>query len=271
MALTPEQRGARTAADVASLSRPSRSPFARRGQDEKPVREKRVHPLDIFEPMTLSRAEREAILEHLEEPASVALLDTRGIPGVNPVEIKKWIGRFSELEEMKTHRGIAWAGFEAVRDSIQRCNAWEDRCLEIQADGGPRHPSQFGWNSEGDIFQGAIGADARDMVRSEILDDGTRKTFTVHLRAGRIPGQKTTMMPWVKHLTAQPQNAELDDLVIDDTRGTVTCSICQYTQAYEPKKGRRELAMVKGRMARHLKTSKDEINRHRSLYQRKFR
>ena len=229
---------------------------------------------EVFEPATLSIAELEFLLDHLDgEDVVVALHDLtpdKVKAGVNRREIKKWLSRFHELEALEKHRDVPWAGYGAVRDSIVRYLDWDKRCREIQASGGPRLPSMFNFTPEGEIYRGGVGSDSSTMVRSEILDNGERKRFGVPLTQDRNidPGARSRM-PWLG--TTKRVAMQEDKIVADAEKGTLTCSICNHTESYDRKKGRAALSMARGRMGRHLKIAKTSTERHRMLHRREFR
>ena len=235
-----------------------------------------------FEPADFSIEELEFLLEHLEETPNVALHEMDE-EGVNPKQIRPILARFAELEELKTHREVAWAGYDAIRDSIKRFLEWHNRSMEIQAEGGPRHPSQHNWDEDGTQTRGGVGADSSEKIRSEIADDGERIPFTVMLR--EVAGGGSPNMPWVPGSQrktgkatktaatpkSSPKNATrkgdvVDGIIHDQKLGIFSCKICnEGICTYKKGSGQRGLAMARRKVERHLRTARKGQARHRAI------
>jgi hypothetical protein len=220
---------------------------------------------NLFEPADYSIEELTFALAHMGESPNVALHDA--VPeGVNPVAIRNLLGRLYDLEEIRTIKGVPWGlsddgrltGFDAIRDSSERFINWQRKCMEMQQRGGPRHPSQHTWDSTGAMTHGGIGSDASEKVRSEILDNGTRKPFAVMLKEdGR---KRTIKMPWQQ--PAPPVGS--DSITVDG--GVYHCSICDKPIAsFDPTLGRRAQNKAKKVVLEHVRDSKTELSRHRAL------
>lgn len=224
----------------------------------------------LFDPAMLSLEELNFLLVHLGEPTTVAVsdIDTRKTPGVHPDAIRTFLTLVNDLEDMRLHKGIPWAGFDLVKDAITRYLLWDERAREIYRRGGPRHPSMHNWDSTGRIYRGGTGADSSEMVRSEILNDGTRKPFRVNLREATANPEAKAVMPW---LDVQPSTPTVDTVAHDETSCTLTCSICGKAVSYNKKSGKAAFNRARGHMARHLSTSREELQRHRVLYAKEFR
>lgn len=229
----------------------------------------RVDP-NHFEPSVLNQEELHFLLANLHKPPVAAFHG--GVPaGVNRKVIEKELRRLYDLEQLKLHEGVEWAGFEAIEDSISRYLDWMERTAEIRRRGGPRHASQYDFDGNGGMFKYAVGADS-DIVRTEILDDGTRREFGVRLlRSGKsiLPGLDE-VAPWLRRTKAE---AKTDDVVKahdpKQKHGTLTCSICGKAETYETA-SRKAYEAARSRIARHLKIAKTEVARHKRLYRRYF-
>lgn len=219
-----------------------------------------------FYPAKLSFAELDYLLDHMEEPPTVALQGEMP-EGVNPEAIRQVIEPMHELEQLRAHRGIAWAGFAQVRDVIHRYREWQRLCLDIQQQGGPRHPSMFHWDSQGVMTKSVPGTDSAEMVRHEILEDGTRRALFLEDLRRPVQGKAAPKFPWVKRVA----EADSDAVQHDDAKGLLTCTICSHTVSYNVAKGRQAFNLAKGQMARHLKGTRTEETRHRALYRREYR
>lgn len=218
---------------------------------------------DRFEPADFSIEELKFMKEHMGETPIVALHGEIPV-GVNPAAIQAAFGKFTELDELSKIKPTGkrkpqpWAGYESIVDSIDRFINWQEKCLEIQRQGGPRHPSMHSWDSTGAISSGGIGTDSVEKVRNEILDDGTRRPFAVELLKlnGTAPN-----MPWVK-------KQKLADRIEHNDDGTYRCTICNKivatyeTEGSNVKKARNK---ARGEAQKHMRTSRKEVTRHRAI------
>lgn len=212
-------------------------------------------PVEIFEPADYSLEELAFMREHLTESPNVAL-HGKVPPGVNPVAIKTALGRFSELSELERLRNVPWAGYEPIKDSIDRFIAFQEKCLEGQRSGEPRHPSQKTWDSMGNMTDGGIGSDASEKVRTELLPDGTRKPFAVAL----VNVTKKSRMWGIK----VPGQTEPDAITYDN--GTYTCSICHKAVAsFDTGRGTRVRNKARAAARAHCMKARTEQARHRAI------
>jgi len=233
----------------------------------------------VFEPALFSMQDLSFLLGHLEETPAVAL--HKGAPvGVCPVRIVDLLTELQELDQVHKAHGDAWSGFEAVRDSILRFLAWQERSLEIyrrtggaQGQASIRHPSQYAWDSGGSAFKFGIDADSAEMVRTEILDDGSRRPFAVRLLEpeGQQPSDISEVAPWIKMRAGGKRPVFNDELVIakGKTNGTIKCSVCERTETFESA-SRQAYGAARARMKRHLTSAKTEVARHRLLCRKVF-
>lgn len=219
-----------------------------------------------FYPARLSYAELEFLLDHMEEPPTVALQGEMP-SGVNPVAIEHVLTPMFELEQLRSHRGIAWAGFDQVRDVITRYLEWDKLARDIQAQGGPRHPSMHSWDSQGAMSKGTPGTDSSEMVRTEILDDGSRRPLFLEDLRRPVQAKQGPHLPWVKREDVSAKDA----IEHDDVKGLLTCTICGHVVSYQTGQGSTKVNMARGQMARHLKSTRKEPNRHRALYRKEYR
>lgn len=240
----------------------------------------RIEP-NTFEPAILSLPELRFLLEHLDEPANAALHGGNLPPGVNPIEIERHLNKFQELEQLQQFRGIAWAGFDAIRDSIERYLDWDAKANEIYRLSGGTHgqnaiprASQFAFDDDGSAFKYAIGADSGEMVRTEILDDGSRRAFAVKLlqpEGESLVNALSQVAPWIKRgqSTAVAKTKDKVDVVKKGRHGTISCSICGKAEEFDTAVRSSYLA-ARARIAKHLTKTKTEINRHRLLHRMTF-
>lgn len=235
-----------------------------------------VDPNEEFEPGMFSTAELHFLLEHLRDPPIAAWHEfdpDKTHKGVQAARLKPFHERLYELEELRRHRELPWAGFDAINESIERFLQWQDRSAEIarRSRGVFKHPSMFFWDDTGKAHKYATDADSGEMVRTEILNDGTRRSFKVHLTMKPedvLQASAADLMPWVK---SKKDEIKLDALETNTTGrlGYIRCPICQHTEEF-PTASKMAHTQARGRMARHLKRAKEQVNRHRLLYTKAF-
>lgn len=225
--------------------------------------------LELFEPALYSLAELSFMLDWLGKPPIAAL--HKGVPkGVNPDAIRECLGRLYEFAEMERHQSVGWAGVDSIKDSIVRYIAWSERTAEIHRRGGPRHASQFLWDERGKTYKFGVGADSAEMVRSEILTDGSHRPFAVNLRMpyGESLPNVAEVAPWLKTLPTAPEKP--DALMVDRDHGLLQCPICMKTIEFKPD-SQRSYAMARAGMARHLRAANQKIERHQLLLRKEFK
>lgn len=227
-------------------------------------------PLKVFEPAKYSLEELRFFLLHLGK-SPLIVLDADLPAGVNPVAVQSVLGRIYDLEELQKHRNRPWAGLQAVRDSISRFLLWTDKSDRIASrrvtdpkGERVRHASMFEWDGRKRPHKGGIDSDG-NMVVSEILADGTRRPFRVDLLAttddlfaGQLPDD---FLGEMAAAAAPPKN-----FIIDDDKGVITCPICQSSQTWDVKKGRKDFTMTRGRMINHLRRATTDKDQHRVLF-----
>lgn len=230
-----------------------------------------------FEPARYSIPDLHFLMENLGTPPAVAMRKTLA-PGVIKVRVKELLTDVYNLEQIRAAEdGFLWAGIDELQDSMQRFLDWHERSLELKRrrvkDASGRlitHPSMYGWDEDGTAYKFAVDSDSAEMVRTEILNDGSRKAFGVHLlQSAKEKGPHISeIAPWVKGPAKQADRAR--DAVLDirsekDSRiAFLKCSICDFTQQYDSKdRTTRQRAMA--RMSKHMRDAKTNQNRHRLL------
>lgn len=234
-----------------------------------------VDPNEHFEPGMFSIPDLHFLSDNLRKPPIAAFhaFDPDGKHhGVSQVRTETMLAILYENEQLRQHEGVAWAGYEAIEDSIARFIAWHERCLEIRRRGGPPNPSMMHWDDTGHAHKYAIGADSCEMVRTEILDDGSRQAFRVRLQLkpeDALRDSLADVAPWMKGKAAAIQNDKIE-VNTKGRSGFLRCPICQFTQNFQTASPNSQ-TMARTRMARHLKTATEEVNRHRLLYTKEYR
>lgn len=239
-----------------------------------------VDPNAEFEPGMFSIPELRFMLDHLNEPPIVAFEDfdpdDKKNLGVMQARVEPFLERMHELDTVRAHKGIEWAGYEAIADAIERFLLWHARTQEIarRSRGVFVNPSQWEWDDTGRAHKYAINADSGEMVRTEIADDGSRRSFKVRLILSPedvLASSVTDLMPWVTK--AKRTLANNPDKMIETAKGKTghfECSVCGHREEFRPA-SRMERTQALGRMAKHLKQAKSEIDRHRLLYTKAFK
>lgn len=229
-----------------------------------------VDPNVDFEPGMFSIPELHFALEHLREPpvASFSDFSVDTYPGVQRARLEPVLEKIHEFETVRQHRGVEWIGFDAIQDSIERFLQWHDRSEEIRrrSRGTIVNPSQFHWDDTGARYKYAIGADSAEMVRHEILDSGERKPFKVRMTLkpeDALAASVTDLMPWVMSKKGLLVKDAIEIQTAKRT-GTMRCSVCGHSEEFQSA-SQQAKAGARGRMVRHLKAAKEEMNRHRIL------
>lgn len=228
-----------------------------------------------FEPAQYSLQDLRFLLDMVGQSPAVAMRTSGAAePGVHPQSVRRLLTDVYNLEQVRAAEGdgFKWAGVEKITDSIARFLSWHDRSVEIRrrrirdASGALiTHPSQYAWDEDGKAFKGAVDADALDMVRTEIVEDGSRQPFGVNLLESSedVAPRLSEIAPWVKD---GPRAVVKDEVTrtADKKLVTFTCSICSFNQqAPSADRGKQNMAMA--RMRKHMKDAKTDTNRHRLL------
>lgn len=230
--------------------------------------------MERFEPAEYSIPDLHFLVEHLGTSPTIALRKPLA-PGTMRIRLEYVLRTVYELEQLRAAEDtFQWAGIDALTSSITRFLEWHDRSLEIRRRGFKdaagaliTHPSMYVWD-DNRAYKGGVDADAYDMVRSEILADGSRQPFGVLLAQphGEVLPDISTVAPWIK---AGPGVAH-DDKILDEKSekdkrvAHLRCTICDHQQQYDPKdRAGRRMAMA--RMMRHLRIAKVSMNRHRVM------
>ncbi len=213
--------------------------------------------VELFEPAKYSMPELAFLLKHLEESPTVALHGDALPKGVNKDAVVPLLERLSQLSELERVKKAPWAGYEPIRDSIERFIAFQEKCLQGHAVGDVRHPSQYVWDSTGAAMKTGIGSDSAEMVRTELLEDGTRVPFAVQLT-----GTARRASRWAKKTAP----ATFDDKIALAANGTLTCTICDKVVAnYDPQKGTRAKNKALADARKHCMKTSTEQGRHRAI------
>lgn len=230
---------------------------------------------NVFEPAMLSLPELKFALDHLGESPSVALYEfDPSKHGVIKNRLEVFFGRIYELQELQKHRGVEWAGLDAISDSITRYLDWNARVQEMKKRGFKKgEPSQFHWDEVGDAYKYAIGSDSGECVRTEIADDGTRRPFGVNLVMTpkmAMAMDLSDVAPWINRGKHKIHTEDKLDEKVNGRMGTIQCTICSKTEEFDAANRQARVA-ARGRMGKHLKNAKQEKHRHLLLYRKTYK
>lgn len=228
-----------------------------------------------FEPAEYSVEELRFLLSILGKPP-VVVQDMVLPAGVVLVQVLKLVKQCYELQEKFDHSEIPWAGYDRVREAIERMLAWYQTGAELARRGGPKHPSMQTWDGSRFLPRGPESDSGK--VRTEILSDGRRRPLGVDLASpdgqsvgpnliGAAPWLSPTGAGGVGDLLASTPSKLLFAENDQAHTGTITCPICEWVESYSSMaSGGKNLAM--GRMTKHLKQSKTQKDKHAILYGR---
>lgn len=229
-----------------------------------------------FEPAQYSLQDLAFLLDHLGTSPTLAF--RRPLPpGTHRNRIEEVLQTVYEYDQLQDNEeGFRWAGKAALVDAIQRFLAWHDRSREIQrrqvvdaAGALVSHPSMYAWDEDGKAYKFAVGADSSEMVRTEILDDGSRRPFGVtlaHPQGDTLP-RISDIAPWVKGGPEAPRHDDkVTEIRTDKSSRTafLECSVCGHREKFDTQNpGTRRAAMA--RMYNHLRRTKEKLSRHQIL------
>ena len=219
----------------------------------------------LFEPALYNEQELAFVMMHLGESPVIAL--HKGVPeGVSRAAIEDVLGRVYRFEEMWVAHQVPWCGRERLQECIFEYTEWMRQCAEIAYKGGPKHPSLYDWNSDGEGVRGATGSDG-GTVRTMITPDGSRKRLA--LKMGSASSSISledggAYVPDFARRTIAPTK-----FLEDTVRMLIECPICHHTENYK-KSEPRSRNSARARMSRHCKTEKSESGRHRKLWNAEF-
>jgi hypothetical protein len=189
----------------------------------------------------------EYVLSNLGE-SPVSALQEQLPKGVNPVVVQEVLGEIYDLEELKKHRDIEWAGTKAISDTINRYLSEWERWREMSSRGAPRFPTMHAWDGKGRPHRGGIGSDSGE-ISTYIDSDGNRKKFALELVD---VGVQEFVAPWTKEQEPIP-----DSLVEDWDKGRLECPVDGWTTSFKPE-SKQSYNLARARIAKHCRSSKDE-------------
>lgn len=233
-------------------------------------------PAHWFEPTEYAVPELHWLLLHLEDRPVVVEQATDLPSDVVKPQVLKLVKECRDLQDLFETKNIPWAGYDAVRESIERTLSWYVTCAELKRRGGPKHPSQKTWDGPRYAHQG-VGADSADKVRSEILPSGSRRRLGLNLASpdGAAVGPDLVgAAPWLEgqvvgeaDLVRSTPSELVEKTNEKSGTGVLECPLCGFAENYSLAKTNSKRA-AKARMSRHLKNTRTDKDRHMILYSR---
>jgi hypothetical protein len=246
--------------------------------------------LTTFNPVQLSTAENQFLLDHLGEASVIAMRDIKGVinqqaaypapgkkadknpvvypDGVIPASVKPILDTVIELEQLAQAGELKWIGIEKIKEAIKiwfrENEKW--RFAHKRNPKTPRWPSLYSFDAKGNARIGGPGSDS-GQVRSYFGPAGERIPFEVDL----IIQEGTAWEP--------PQTTEvpLDNrLKVDPIAHRIECriplpdgTICGHTESYKAD-SRSSYNAARARISKHLRKATIEEFAHRELHTLEF-
>jgi hypothetical protein len=248
--------------------------------------------LKVFSPVYFSDAENRFLLDHLGEPAILAVRDIKGVEntearyrlpgqrrdkdamvfpdGVVPASVRPVLEGVMELEELQKFKVLKWVGIAAIKKSIEiwfrEKTKWKNQ--HKRNPNFPRWPSLYSWDAKGQPHRGGPGSDSGD-VKTWFDEKGNRQPFAVNLIV--IEDEIEPFVAPTRDETAADERWFEDPVTnrfecrVKDAEG----HICGHTESYKDG-SRQSRSIARTRMGRHLKNAKNEAEQHREVYTMEF-
>jgi hypothetical protein len=239
--------------------------------------------MEYFDPVDYSVEELAFIIAHAGEPTIVALSHltqerlaepARGKDGRikdknpvfyplgNPNALRPLFERLNELDEMQKHQGEPWCGVEAIKTAAKRFIAENERWKRDYKRGAPRWPSLYSYDSKGRPHRDGPGSDS-GKVRTYFTEEGKRASFRVPFVPKDLDGGS---LEWANRAKADDPTS---GLYVDHDKHRIECLVCHHTEQFNPE-SRKSFSGARGRMSRHLRSAKTEVEAHREVHTAEF-
>jgi len=257
-----------------------------------------ISPLEQYDPRfegsSFSNQELAFLIEHLGEPAIVAMPPDEELPeGVNELAVGPVLDRTYGLEMYQQslrdkHSDdtiMVWCGFEKLRAICRETLQWNAEVQELKRrtrGSAPElrraagAPSLHMWDPTTDVpYLYGVGADT-DRVLTRLNADGTRTELHTELKNTGDGAIKSLagVAAFIRSTSAAEQSSKLlqtpDELTIEEGEsfGTVACPLCGKAETFEMLKSASK-RMAINKILKHLDTEKVvKVNQHRLLSQR---
>ncbi len=215
-----------------------------------------MNKAEVFNPVLYSFEENQFLRDRVGQPPVVALRD---VPvGVNRAAVRPVIEKIYELTELQKHSGLEWVGIEAIQQAIdtyiQQATKWQND----RRKGAPRFPSMFSYDTKGRPHRHGVGSDS-EQVKTYFVGK-ERKPFAVEL----VPDGEPT---WVPDWEADAPSKD-SGLTVNAEAKRIEC-FCGHTEQFNAD-SRASFNAARARMSKHLRSSTDEVERHRETHTMEF-
>jgi hypothetical protein len=184
---------------------------------------------------------------------------------INPRAVEPILRRVYELEQLKEHEGLKWAGVEAVKEKIvtylRENEKWKQDHKRFRK--APRFPSMYSFDSKGRAHRGGVGSDS-DRVRTYFDAAGNRIPFEIPLSG--IEYEEWTA-PGLA--TGGTESSPKSALKVDQANNRIECSICGHTESFKSE-SRASYNAARARMSKHLRKATEKVDEHRELHTEEF-
>ena len=218
---------------------------------------------EMFDPVLYSINENRFLLTALGKPPVVALRDLPS--NVNVKAVEPLLRRVYELEQLKEHEGLKWAGVDAVKEKIiaylRENEKWKSDHKRFRR--APRFPSMFSFDSKGRAHRGGVGSDS-DRVRTYFDEQGNRIPFEIPL-SGEVYEE------WTAPGAAQggTEGAPSGKLKVDSANNRIECTLCGHTESFKGE-SRSSYNAARARISKHLRKATTLVDEHRELHTEEF-
>lgn len=214
----------------------------------------------IFDPVTLSKAENQWLLENLDKPSVVAF--TSSLPvGVVRQAVSKVMQTVQDLDNLQAAGQLAWKGRSAIKQAIktwiEQDAKWENDWIRFNKR-IPRYPSLYSFDSKGRAHRGGPGSDA-GRVRTYFGPSGERIPFAIQL----VDRDET-----IWRGPAVSDDTPTQGLTLNADLHRLEC-FCGHTEQFK-EGSRASFNASRARMSKHLRKATDEVEKHREIYTAEF-
>lgn len=215
-----------------------------------------------FDPVELSKAENQWLLDNLDKPLAVAFSQPLPV-GVTRKAVRSVMEAAQELDELQQAGHGVWKGREAIKQAIQ---TWFTVDSKWEADWRrfrgriPRYPSLYSFDSKGRPFRGGPGSDS-GRVRTYFGPNGQRIPFAIDLVD---LGEQV----WSGPVGSMDEAPRVDGLVLNADLHRLEC-FCGHTESFR-EGSRASQNAARARMSKHLRKATDEVARHREIHTAEF-
>lgn len=219
---------------------------------------------DKFDPVRYSELECEFLIKHLGEPPIVALQEIP--PSVSLTSVREEVERVYALMEMEKARGTKWIGVEECKRLLQlyidQVRKWREDWVRTRGK-APMFPSMYSYDSKGRPHRGGVGSDS-GVVKTYFDKTGNRLPFAQDIAPSGFDDSWTP--EWANN---EGTDLPKQGLKVDALNSRIECLVCGHTEKYNTE-SRSSYNAARGRISKHLRTAKDNVDDHRAVQTNEF-